>query len=481
MNYFFPALLALAAMACGQQAPGFSSATTGERQLESPDIQIQIQGAPAGMAYLIGSFTGQNYRADSTQIDAAGSFRFQRQEPYKPGLYYVFYTNSSAFQMMVDADQKFSMSADAADLVGSMQVEGSLDNELLYKNLKFEAEMQPKFQSAARKMQGLPESSPQYRQGKAEQDALLAQRKAHLQEIFDSYPGALFTKFKTAGQNPDVRDIRKPDGSIDTTAQVYAYRTEFWDNVDFNDERLLYTPVIFNKLKRYMKELTPQHPDSLNKAASFLVDKVLEYPEYFKFFANWIVLQYEPTKTELMDPEAVFVHMAQNYFTYDRAFWSDSAEVYAIQLRANEMAGSLVGHKAPDVTAAGPDGMMHSLYDIKAPYIVVYMFNPDCEHCQEQSPKLVQFQKQWRNQGVEVFAIGVDTTPEEWKAYIKKVGMDAFAANVFDPTNRAIYGKYYVDITPEIYVLNPGRTIIAKNLKVHQIGEVVERDRSRRQ
>ena len=464
-------------LACGQNTSNTSSG--GERQLESPDIQIQIQGVPAGTAYLIGSFADQNYRADSTQIDATGAFRFKREEPYKPGLYYAFFTNNLAIQFLIDADQTFTMATNTAGLVGNMQVTGSLDNELLYKNLQFESEMQPRFQAAAQKMQGLAEGSPEYQQAKAEQDALVAQRKEHLKEIFDNNPDAFFTKFKTAGQNPDVRDIRKPDGSIDTTAQVHAYRTEFWDNVDFSDERLLNTPVIFNKLKRYMKELTPQHPDSLNKSASFLVDKVLDYPEYFKFFANWIVLEYEPTKTTLMDPEAVFVHMAQNYFTYDRAFWSDSAEVYAIQLRANEMAGSLVGHKGPDVTAAGPDGKMYSLYDIKAPYVVVYMFNPDCEHCQEQSPKLVQFYKEWKNKGVEVFTIGVDTNAEEWKAYLKKVGMDAFAANVFDPTNKAIYGKYFVDITPEIYVLNPERTIIAKNLKVNQIGEVVERDMRR--
>ena len=52
---------------------------------------------------------------------------------------------------------------------------------------------------------------------------------------------------------------------------------------------------------------------------------------------------------------------------------------------------------------------------------------------------------------------------------------------MFDPTNKAIYGKYFVDVTPEIYVLNPGRTIIAKNLKVHQIAEVIERDMRKRQ
>ena len=107
------------------------------------------------------------------------------------------------------------------------------------------------------------------------------------------------------------------------------------------------------------------------------------------------------------------------------------------------------------------------------------MFNPDCEHCQEQSPKLVQFYREWKNKGVEVFGIGVDTNTEEWRAYLKKTGMDAWP-NVFDPTNKAIYGKYFVDITPELYVLNPDRTIIAKNLKVNQIAEVIERDMEKR-
>ena len=83
MKYVTLAILALITLACGQNA---TDNQAGERQLESPDIQIQIQGAPAGMAYLIGSFAEQNYRADSAQIDASGAFRFKREEPYKPGL-----------------------------------------------------------------------------------------------------------------------------------------------------------------------------------------------------------------------------------------------------------------------------------------------------------------------------------------------------------------------------------------------------------
>ncbi|MEN0003451.1 MAG: redoxin domain-containing protein, partial [Bacteroidota bacterium] len=445
------------------------------RKLENPNITVNVNGLPAGgEAILIGFFADQRFKADSTMVGANGQMSFQRAEPYNPGFYFLLMPNNSAVQMLIDADQSFTMTTQLNDLVGSMEVDGSLDNELLYSNLKFEAQLQPQFQQIGQQLQSLAEGTPEYQQVKQQQEALLAQRKAHLDGFFNDHPNAFFTKFKFAGQNPEVRDIRLPNGELDNAAQVYSYRTEMWDNVDFSDKRLLYTPVIANKLEKYIKELTSQNPDSINASATFLADKALNYPEYYKFFVNYVVLNYEPTKTTLMDPEAVYTYMIQKYFTYDRAFWSDSTEVYALQLRANEMAGSIIGKKAPNVEAVDVNGQMRSIDEIKAPYIVVYMYNPTCEHCMEQTPKLVSFYQEWKNKGVEVFGIAIDTDDKEWKDYVRKTGMTW--PSVYDPTNRAIYGKYYVDITPEIYVINPERKIIAKNLKVSQIGEVIMRD-----
>lgn len=228
-----------------------------------------------------------------------------------------------------------------------------------------------------------------------------------------------------------------------------------------------------------MTELTVQHPDSIIKSTRLLLDKVLDHKEYFKFFANWITIKYEPTKTSLMDSEAVFSYMIKNYFTYDRAFWSDSAEVYALQLRAKEMGNSLVGQKGPNVKVPNIDGGISELYDLKTPYIIVYMFNPQCEHCMKETPLLVANYKQWKNQGISVYAIAVDTDEAEWKQYVREKGLQDFV-NVFDPTNRSIYATYYVDNTPEIYVLNPDREIIGKNLNVDQIMTVINRDRAKR-
>lgn len=461
--------------ACESQA-NKSAGTAEKAEIAGPaNIEIQVEGLNQGQAVLVGVLTGQQYKADSTQVDATGKLVFSNPEGYRQGFYLVWLPNNATFQMLVDHDQSFKMSTKANSLIPSMTVEGSTTNEMLYKNLNFQMVQQPKFQQISNQLKSYQEGSAEYTSLKAQEKQLVQERKAHLNEIFTSHPDNFFTIFKKAGQNPDVQDVRNPDGTVDQVTQVYLYRTQFWEDVDFNDDRLLYTPVISNKLNRYMTELTPQNQDSIIKSSKFLIDKVLDKPEYFKYFANWITLNYEPTKTTLMDPEAVYVYMVQNYFTHERVFWSDSVEVYALQQRAGEMAGSLIGHKGMDVKTNDINGQMKSIYEMTADYIVIFMFNPDCDHCQEEAPKLVQFHKEWKNKGVDVFTIALDTEEAEWRKFIQSSGLPG--THVFDPTNRSIYGKYYVDNTPEVYVLNKDRTIIGKNLKIEQIETIINRDK----
>ena len=319
---------------------------------------------------------------------------------------------------------------------------------------------------------------PTYLQMKGEQDKLIDDRKAYLERIFKENPTSIFTSYKRAGQNPDLRDCYKPDGTMDTARYTYQYRTRFWNATDFNDERLLYTPVMAKMLNRYITELTPQHQDSIVKYSISLVDRVVDKPEFLKYFANWIVLKFDPKETTLMDPQAVFVNMIERYFSYEKAVWSDSAEVFALQQRAFEMSASLVGKQGPEVKAPGLDGKIYSLYDKKAPYVVVFLWNPECEHCAEQTPKLIKLYNEMKDKGLDVYGISVNTEDAKWRAAVKKYGMPW--TSVFDPTNKSIYGKYYVDNTPEIYVLNPERTIIAKNLEVDQIMTMIEKDKAGR-
>lgn len=496
MNLFIALLLAAGLTSCGNEMDGASGEQNSTvlsdynpgddvptdlepHYSEDVNIAIQVEGLTGGRANLIG-FIGENrYLADTASIDAEGRFVFDNETTYREGVYSVGLPNNRGFQLVLVEDQMdFSMRTVNGQLLESMEVTNSLENTLFYINNKFERENRIRLDSVNRLINEAEEGTDEYEQHVAGRDMLIDERRAHVEFIHEQYPESLFAKFKLAGQNPKIRDVKLEDGSPDRRKQAYHYRNDFWDGVDFSDERLLNTPVIINKLTRYMEELVPQNADSINKYSSLLIDQVLDYPEYFKLFANWVTIKYDPKESQLMDPQAIFVHMIQNYFTYERAFWSDSANIYGLQQRASEMENSLVGGDAPNVRAKGPDGKFYAIDDIDADYIVVYMYNPTCENCKKETPLLVDWYKEWKPKGVEVFAIAIDTDHEEWVNYVQQHNMNWI--NVFDPTNRSIYATYYVDVTPEIYVINPDRKIIGKNLKTFQIETIINRDKENR-
>jgi peroxiredoxin len=424
-----------------------------------------------GTAKIYGFYSDQNFLADSV-LFTNGTITYKNDKGLAQGLYYVGIAGRKEFiQVVMGKDQEFDMKVSLADIPYTMEVTGSDENKLFYENIKYESSINPRIADLINKLKSIQPTSSEYLTVKKEKEDLENARLNTIKSLHAQYPDLLFTNYKLSGQNPKVREDLSPD------QQVTQYRRDFWSNVNFNDIRLLRTPMIGNKLKRYMKELTVQNPDSIISSAKMLIEQVLDKPEYFKVFANWVVLTYEPGKSPVMDSENIFVNMVQNYFTKKRAFWSDSLEVATIQQRAVEMSASLLGKKGPNVISTDQYGKKQDIYSKTADYVVVYMYNPDCEHCQEQSPKLVKYYNENKANGVDVFAIAIDTDDAKWKAYIKKTGMTF--TNVYDSTNRSIYGKYFVDVTPEIYVLNKDRIIIGKNLKVDQIQIVIDRDRAK--
>ncbi len=295
-----------------------------------------------------------------------------------------------------------------------------------------------------------------------------------MQSFVSRYPNAFFTKFKLAGQNPDLVDIRDAKGEPDRAAQLQYFKAQFWDNVDLSDARLIYTPVIVNKLNKYIVDFTMQQPDSIIHWADIIIRKSMVNPEMFQFVSNYIALKYQPTKTKVMDGEAVYVHIIDKYFTKENAYWLDSTELGKLRKKAWEMQASLLYKKGPDVISTDPYGQTKSIYGIKKPYVIVFMYDPKCDHCREETPKLRNFYAQW-NDKVEIFAIALNTNSKDWNEFIDKFQVRDWT-HVFDPTNKSIYAKYWVDITPEMYVLNQDRKIIGKNLKTEQLQIVINRD-----
>ena len=433
-------------------------------------IQLHIKGFANDYVKLL-TFAGeQRYIADSSLVDAKGNAIFKNDSAYQQGMYFILFPDMKYAQMLVDKEQQFSLSFDKENPVGTMVVSTSIDNELLYKNLKFEAEMAPKFDSFQRILNLYANGSTDYNKTELEREKLVATRKAHIKWFADNYPNAFFTKFKLAGQNADIKYPKRADGSVDEELQSIYFINDYWKGYDFTDERMLYTPMYYNKLKKYI-DMLPQAADSLIKYADIVIDLSKANKELFKFTVNWIAMQYKQPK--VMGQDAFYVHLIEKYWTYDQAFWAKDYEVDRLKQQAKLIKPSLIGNIGQNVTGNDETGKQISIYDITAPFTIVYLFSYDCENCKKESPKLVKFYNEWKNKGVDIFSICLDGEADKWKEYLTKNGMTFH--NIFDPKNATGFGsKYHVDHTPQIYVLNKNHKIIGSNINSEQIPKIIE-------
>jgi peroxiredoxin len=438
---------------------------------EAVDVTLEVAGAPDSIVKIIGTIGSTNYLVDSTACKA-GMVHLKRDTALPSGLYFVLMPHNVVLQFLLDQDQTFSIKTDQGNPVGNAKVDGSVDNTLLYENLAWEQAFQARFAPLDMSFRAAAATDPNKTVVEQQLNELVKERKAHLQGFKDKHPTSFFTIYKLAGQNPDLRDIRLPDGSFDEQKRVFHYRDEFWNNTPLDDARLLRTPIIFNKLNTYITQITPQVHDSVVKYADRIIDQSKVNKEIFKFVVNWIAIEYHTPKN--MGMESVFVHVVDKYFTDQDAFWSTPTELIEIRREVNEMRPSLVGQIGKDLTCTTPQGQEESLYALKGKATILFIYNYECEHCQEQTPDMKKLYDSYHGRGLEIFALCTGTDEKEWRAFIQKYKISGFH-NVWDPQYKSdFYKKYHVDITPECYVLDANHKIVSKDLQPKQLPEVLE-------
>jgi thiol-disulfide isomerase/thioredoxin len=435
------------------------------------EATFTIANGPDSVARVIGTIGSTNFLVDSIK-PVNGVYHVKLDTALPGGVYFLSVAYNFAYQFLLDQDQTFTLTSDFRDPIRTAKVEGSLDNELLYQNLKWEQDFQARLQPVDQQFNALPSTDPNKAVLENQIKGLIAERKAHLQSFKDQHPNSFFTVFKMAGQNPELHDVRLPDGSFDEQLRIYFYRNEYWDNTPLDDMRILRSPIIVNKLKTYMTQITPQVHDSLVKYADILIAKTRGNKEVFKFVVNWIAIEHRTPKQ--MGLESVFVHVVDKYFTDDQAFWSTPEELKAVRKDADEMRPSLLGKIGQNLECTNTAGKPESLYSLKGPVTLLFIWNYECEHCQEETPKLKEIYDRYHGKGLEVYSLCTGTEEKLWRDFLAKYKIQGFH-NVWDPQYKSnYYQKYHIDITPELYVLDRNHKIVAKDLKPEQLPPVLD-------
>jgi hypothetical protein len=445
------------------------------RSQSAYEITVTLKPFKNGYLYLAHYYGNKQMLVDSAAINDQHKAVFRGKEPLKGGIYLIAYPKKDGWvEVVIDKEQRFSISADSADVFGTMQISGSPDNQRFLEYLNFSnrygremQELQQKWAASGSKA----DSAVIEKALRSKGEELQRYRSSFSQKYPKHLIAAVFRLF---------REPELPASLKDPASRNQWYRMHYWDSVDLADERLIRTPVFQAKLDRFLDEIVPPAPDSLKPEVDELLFRTRTNEEMRKYVLLHLTDKYINPK--YMGQDAVFVHLFTRYYIPGEADkWLTEQTRKFVFDRGYSLMLNVVGEKAANLVMADTAGVTKALYDVQATYTVVCFWDPTCGHCQTEVPKLdTLYKTKWKAKGVKMVGVMTEGGMEKWKEFIAKYQlkdwlhihqtetMKTAERNSGRPGFRQLYDVYQ---TPTLYLLDKDKKILAKKLNYEQLDE----------
>jgi hypothetical protein len=419
------------------------------------------------LAHYFGST--QQVIKDTAIVDDQGNFHFQGTEELPLGLYLISFQKTKFLDFII-GNSNFSFETDTLDAVASMRVIGSPENEAFYK-----------FQGEMMKQYGLlrnPSLAP------AQVNSLRQEIKRYQDSWLQQNKNLFVSKLIKATFDPEIpafkRVVKTKKDSADLYQYQYAYyKRHYFDNIDLNDDRFIRTPFLQRKIDKFFEDLVVQESDSISKEADILL-KPIQNADVRKYVIYKIASTYE--NHNVVGTDAAFVHMAEKYYLGEPALW-DTSTVRRMKERVQVLKPLLIGKRIPNMFLTDPQGKLIQLHNTSGNYTVMFLYDPDCSHCKEETPKLLAQQAYFKSKGIQVFAASIVREMDLWKKFIAEFKIQSWI-NGIDIHKNVKTGKeeYFTDFrntfdvysTPIVYILDKNKRIIGKRIPVDKIQEFIE-------
>lgn len=446
-------------------------------------VQVNIRSFANKFVYLGYHFGNSKPIADSVKLDKNGVGVFQGKEKLKPGIYLLGYPDKKQYiELLIEKNQQFSVSADTADVIKTMKLANTPEGTVFQTYQKF-------MEVKAKEVMAL---DAQARTADAKTQAEIRDKRKNVNEevtayrnnLKKKYPGSLISAVFNALKEPTVPEASKhPGGRYDSTYAWYYYKSHYWDDVSFADERLLRTPVFEPRFDTYFRNIIYPLPDSIKAEADKILMMAMKNREMFKFILSKLIDRY--INPEYMGQDAVFVHLFEKYIAPGMADWLNEKQKKFVFDRAYSLMANLVGEKAAPLDLVDTAGNPVPLYNINAKYTVICFWDATCGHCKEVVPKVDSiFKAKWKAQGVVLYGVMTDGGKESWVRYIKDNNLSDWI-HAYQPeemkqadyaAGRANFRQLYdIVSTPKLFLLDKEKRILAKQLTFDQLDDLLQR------
>lgn len=270
--------------------------------------------------------------------------------------------------------------------------------------------------------------------------------------------------------------LNKLDASVPNRKQ-FDLRSKFFHSFDLNAPKLLFTPVIKQVLTEYLSYY-PLQADSIIKGVDTIMHnldcKVKAYPYIFDQLAKIL------KNREIQNNTVAYTYFINKYVKLNKCKFLDPKIEKLLLAEFDKLSILSAQDTSLNIILKDTFGIEQNLHDYSKlhDFTVITFFDPTCEHCKVELPKMDSVIKLLEQQFV--IKIGkftvcndMGTQLEVWKAFIRENGLNNDYMHVSIGNNNDIRKAYDAYTNPLFYLINKQGRFVGKKLSVNTLRKVL--------
>jgi peroxiredoxin len=204
-----------------------------------------------------------------------------------------------------------------------------------------------------------------------------------------------------------------------------------------------------------------------------------EIDSIFERSSGWGIMRDHP-QTVFAVFTAYYQFQLHNYSVQEmdellESFSEDSQRsiyYHAILPLYQKIKNTAIGQLAPTFSAPDTSGHNRHLEDFRGKYVLLDFWASWCAPCRAENPKWVEFYYQINKAEFEILGISVDEDEERWKKAIVMDQLPWTNVSLLEGWSN-ISDQYGVKAVPQNFLIDPSGKIIAKNISVDELQELL--------
>lgn len=446
------------------------------------EIKVKVNPLKNVTLYL-GSYYGKSrVLVDSIVLNSQSEGVFKKAGFYSGGIYFLVSPDKFILQeFIMDDRQVFSISGDTSKKE-MFTFLGSEENTLFLQYT----------QKSASLAQQLQQIETAFQNAKTDLEKAALRRdffrvdsalKGYRFSFIEKYPKTILSSFLKSMARPEPPIETLSTNNNDSLVVFHFMKNHFWDNVLFNDERLLRTPFFEAKIDDFFSQFVSPDADSIIPQIKYMLLSAKGTKEMYPYLLMKFTNKY--IQPEYMGQDKVFVFLFNEFYLKGDTSILNTASRKTVLDRGYSLIANQIGLSAPLLRLLKKEGGRFILNDLVAPYTFISFWDPNCGHCKETIPQVDSiYQVSWKNFGVVLVGVNVDEgSLSEWNKFIDEKELNNWV-HVYQskqeketefkqgiPNYRQLYD---IRSTPTFYLLDKEKKIIAKQLSLEQFDQIIK-------